>query len=306
MRNSPRWFHYSHPGALIKVTGEDAFTFLQGQFTNELRSPHGSVTYGLWLNQKGKVLADSQVLRRAENEFTLFSDTSPASVIIQRLEQYVIADDVSLADETGTIAELTLWGDECGERLKTLLGALPEERKFLPKDELVIIPGRRTGGENYQIFGPETLMADWQKKLVTDGWIEATADLLEIARISAGFPAVPLDVGPTDLPNEAGLDRTAISYTKGCYLGQEVMARLKNLGQVRRQLRGVRGTGVAPASATPLFQGEKKVGEIRSAVTTEQGFVAMAMLTRMGLDENAGFSLEAAESAQQNVTVWMN
>src|SRR3954464_3910292 len=99
------------PGAVIRVTGDDAFTFLQGQFTNELRQPVGSVTYGLWLDQKGKVLADSHVLRVSENEFLLVSVFSAARLIQQRLESYIVADDVILADETATTHGIVLLGE---------------------------------------------------------------------------------------------------------------------------------------------------------------------------------------------------
>src|SRR5882757_371348 len=87
------------PETLLRVTGEDAFGFLQGQFTNELRQPPGNATYGLWLNQKGKILADSHVLRVAEKEFLIASVAAPVAVIRQRLEDYIVADDVVLTDE---------------------------------------------------------------------------------------------------------------------------------------------------------------------------------------------------------------
>jgi hypothetical protein len=113
----------------------------------------------------------------------------------------------------------------------------------------------------------------------------------ERIRILAGIPAVPRDLGSGDLPNEGGLEETAISYTKGCYLGQEVMARLKNLGQVRRRLHVVRGSGALPRSQEPLFQGQKKVGEFRSVAGDEQGFVALAMLSLVQLDPASALSL---------------
>jgi tRNA-modifying protein YgfZ len=304
--NKSSQFHPYRPMAWIAVTGEDACTFLQGQFTNELRHAPGSATYGLWLNQKGKVVADSVVLRRAENEFLLLSTTSVAAVILQRLEQYIIADDVLLQDETEKTAALALWGAGCGELLKSEVGFAPERGRFLQRDELLIVPGRRTREENFELIGPEGALMDWQNRLVAQGCVEGSVDAVEFARISAGIPAVPQDIGLSDLPNEAEFEPAAISSTKGCYLGQEVMARLKNRGQVRRQLRGVRGTGPMPKRGTPLFQGAKRTGEIRSAVVTGEGFIALAMLTRLGLDEKAGFSFEAADEPVHTTTVWMS
>jgi hypothetical protein len=107
---------------------------------------------------------------------------------------------------------------------------------------------------------------------------------LERLRIEAGVPAVPRDIGPEDLPNEGELEVDAISYTKGCYLGQEVMARLKSMGQVRRKLVRVTGTGsISLGLPAALFADGKKVGELRSAVPTGEGFFGLAMISLPGM-----------------------
>ena len=108
-----------------------------------------------------------------------------------------------------------------------------------------------------------------------------TAEEVTRRRIGAGIPAIPADVGPGDLPNEAGLEGEAISFTKGCYLGQEVMARLKSMGQVRRRLMRVRGEGEnIPTLPAPLFGAGRAVGELRSAVRDGVGgWIGLAMVT---------------------------
>lgn len=121
--------------------------------------------------------------------------------------------------------------------------------------------------------------------------MEAVAGELEFARISAGIPVVPVDLGSGDLPNEGGLEDSALSYTKGCYLGQEVMARLKNLGQVRRRIQVVRGRGPVPIARMALYQGEKKVGEVRSVASRGEAFVAMVMLSLINLNPAERLSL---------------
>lgn len=282
------------PSALIRVTGEDAFTFLQGQFTNELRQPPGSATYGLWLNQKGKVLADSQVLRISENEFLICSEFSPATIIRQRLEDYIVADDVVLADETATSHALALWGAGSKEAISRLLGEAPVPGRFVRARDLVAFCGRRLPVDSWEVFGPAKKIAEFHGQLLAGGTMETGPAELEYGRILAGIPSVPADIGPGDLPNEGGLEEVAISYTKGCYLGQEVMARLKNLGQVRRRLQVVRGRGVPPAPLAALYQGEKKVGEIRSVGTRAGEFVALAMMSLINLTPTDGISLEPA------------
>jgi len=288
-------------GTLLRVAGEDAFNFLQGQFTNELRQPPGSATYGLWLNQKGKILADSIVLGISEKEFLIASESSPAAVIRQRLEDYIVADDVVLVDETASTHGLLLGGTQAGAIIKPLLGAVPSPGRFIRKDEILGYGGRRLPGESFELLGPGKVLAEIRRQLVASGVIEVEAAEIEFARISAGIPGVPADLGPGDLPNEGGLEDAALSYTKGCYLGQEVMARLKNLGQVRRRLHVVRGRGIPPAAHTALFQGEKKVGELRSAASRKDEFVAWAMLSMINFNAAHGISLEPTGPADLTV-----
>ncbi len=265
------------------------------------------MVYGLWLNQKGKVLADSHVLREAANQFRVLSDHSPAATIVQRLEQYIIADDVVIEDQTDSVRALVVCPHETASRpLPTLLGGLPGLGKFNQVDGSWMVTGRRSRSENYELIGPEAAVAEWRKRLIAAGCIEVGLEEIELARISSGIPSVPQDIGPSDLPNEAGLEKEAISFTKGCYLGQEVMARLKNLGQVRRQLQRVRGKGLAPKAGALLFQGQKRAGEIRSAVSSGEGFVALAMLTRLGLDEKTGFTFEPATGPGFDAELWTN
>lgn len=288
--NGMSLFSY-RPGALLRVTGEDAFSFLQGQFTNELRRPPGSATYGLWLNQKGKIIADSHVLRLAENEFLVTSVGSTAALIRQRLEEYIVADDVSLTDETAATHGLLFDGPGSREAIKQLLGEVPAPGRFVRSEETLVHHGRRWPGGNFELLGPEKALAEVRRQFLGQGAREAVAAELEFARISAGIPVVPVDLGPGDLPGEGGLEDSALSYTKGCYLGQEVMARLKNLGQVRRRLQVVRGQGPVPAARTTLYQGEKKVGELRSVANQGEAFVALAMLSLINLNPAARLSL---------------
>jgi folate-binding protein YgfZ len=300
-------FHVFRPAAWLKISGEDAFGFLQGQFTNELRGEPRKVTYGLWLNQKGRVLADSHVLREESNQFRVLSDHSLALTIVQRLEQYIIADDVVVQDETEKVWALAIWSSESNKPpLKDLVWTAPAPGEFQYSEGVWIIPGRRNNLENYELIGPEAEVGKWRKKLLAAGGVEVGADAMELARISSGVPSVPQDIGPGDLPNEAGLETNAISFTKGCYLGQEVMARLKNMGKIRRQLRRIRGKGPAPKAGASLFQEAKKVGEIRSAISTAEGFAALGMLTHLGLDETQGFTFEPTAVRSADVDAWMS
>lgn len=270
-------FHAWRPAAWLRVFGPDSGAFLQGQFTNDLRDIRapGDAVYGLWLNQKGKVLADSFVVGAGENAFWLGSYFSAAAVIRERLDAYLIADDVTIEDLTNEWTGVTVMG---GPRAAS--------------NDAIAFAGRRGGREparEYLI--PSTGAAEFIGSL--KGATELSADEMERRRIDARIPAVPCDVGPGDLPNEAGLETVAISYNKGCYLGQEVMARLHSMGQVRRRLLRVTGSGPIPSLPAPLFQGERKIGELRSAVAQANDFIGLAMVSLVNLDAKSPAHLSA-------------
>ena len=274
-------FYVWRPAAWLRVGGADAESFLQGQFTNDLRNPPPrSAVYGLWLNVKGRVLADSFVLRAAAaNEFWVGSYFSPAAAIRERLESFVIADDVVIEDATGNWGGVTLMGEGARSFAANLQG------------DGLLFSGRRGGGENVEWVFPATQLPALRAQLA--GGREVSGEEMTRRRIAAGIAAVPVDIGPGDLPNEGGLDADAISFTKGCYLGQEVMARLKSMGQVRRRVLRVAGAGDAiPALPAPLWVGARQVGELRSAVRDGAGgLVGLAMLSLLHLKPDGRLAL---------------
>jgi len=263
----PSVWHRYQPATVLKVTGEDAFSFLQGQFTQDLKPCLKSeyFAYGLWLNQKGKVLADSFVVRRGLEWFVI-SLFSAASVIRERLEAFVIADDVTVEDVTSQWAGVAFLGEGAAEGLAAKAGVG------------FVFGGRRATGPSWEWLYP----VDGDEVVV--GLKEVNFSDMEQFRIEAGIPAVPPDIGAEDLPNEGGLERDAISYSKGCYLGQEVMARLKTMGQVRRRLMVVEGRGAVPeVLPAEIFVDGKRVGAVRSAVRVGDGFVGLAMISLLAM-----------------------
>jgi tRNA-modifying protein YgfZ len=272
---SPSVFWWQ-PAAWLRASGPDAASFLQGQFTNDLRglAPGGSV-YGLWLNVKAKVVADSFVLRgEGAEEFWIGSYFSTAGTIRERLESFIIADDVTIEDQTDAWRGISWMG-----------GAPPAE--FGAR---VRCPGRRAQAQTIEWVFPAHDSAE-VRDLCRDAR-ELSAGEMERLRIEAGIPAVPRDLGLGDLPNEGGLEAEAISYTKGCYLGQEVIARLRSMGQVRRRLLRVTGDGENfPALPVPIFSAGRRVGELRSAALDGAGgFIGLAMLSLLHLTPGAKLS----------------
>lgn len=273
------------PATWLRVTGPDAATFLQGQLTNDLRRlGEGGSVYGLWLSVKGKVIADSFVLRSGGEEFWIGSYFSPPEIVRERLESFIIADDVTVEDRTAGWRGFSGWG-------------MPEAALRAPGG--FVFPGRRGREANFECVVPQDLASEIERRL--DGITRLAPEEMLRRRIEAGIPAIPIDVGPGDLPNEAGLDVDAISFTKGCYLGQEVMARLKSMGQVRRRLVRVRGTGEIPSLPAALFVGEKQAGELRSAVRDGEHFIGLAMLSLLNLGTARELALRAGGAPDVNV-----
>ncbi len=268
-----------NPSALFRISGPDANTFLGGQFTQELKIPSGRVAYGLWLSQKGKVVADSEIVRLGDEEHLVASTGTEAAVIRKRLEDYLIADEVQIEDLSTAWAAVSLWGPAASRRLIDAYPELAVERGVARVDGALVFPERGGRFGRFRLLAPREQVATWRDRLLGLGAIEADEAAAARDRIRAGLPTVPGDIGPDDLPNEGGLEDVAISYTKGCYLGQEVMSRLKNLGQVRRRLMVARGRGAVPPARTPLHQAAGRVGEVRTAAPDGDGWVGFAMVS---------------------------
>jgi folate-binding protein YgfZ len=281
-------FQYS-PACVLRVGGPDAAAFLQGQFTNDLRNilPRQSV-YGLWLDRKGRVMADSYVVRPDDGaDFLVVSVSSPAPVVARRLEDFIVADDVTVEDATGSWLGVSLIGAGVGT-----WGAR-EPRPGL------LFPGRRGGPESR-----EWIFRDSDAGLVRamlSGAREISKEEVERMRIASAVPLVPVDIGPADLPNEGGLESAAISYSKGCYLGQEVMARLQSRGRVRRSLVRVTGSGVPPPVPAALWRAGRREGELRSVAPDAggRGFAGLALVSVGAAD--GPFSLASGMEASLDV-----
>lgn len=277
--------------SVLRLEGADANSFLQGQFTNDVRGSAPLGKYGMWLNHKGKAQGDSHVLKLADGRYLLVSDFTSAQWLKAHLESFIIADDVAVTDETDAWCGLAIWGGDLAAGLSAAGVAPPGASGLAALQEGWIFSSRRSGCGSVDVLARPAQVAEWAKRLARAGSIPADGNAMAAERIRSAIPAVPADIGPGDLPAEGGLDAVAISFTKGCFLGQEVVARLKNLGQVRRRLVPVRRTGDLRSGQT-LYQGEKKVGEIRSTATVADGAVAMAMLSLPAWDRAIGFSLD--------------
>lgn len=268
------------PAAHLVVTDEDAADFLQSQFSNELRPfKAGQCTYGLWLDVKGKVIADSIIICEGEEQFRILSESSPTEVITQKLEQHIIADDVEI-EESPRGAAIALIGSGSTAVLEALDLPVPMDDTFVESSGLYVYRGRRSQEPNFELWSESpTVIAALKMSLAEQSVAFITEDQVHLTRIAAAFASVPSEIGPADLPGEGGFVGHGVSISKGCYLGQEVVARMHNLGRPQRGLFRMSGSGEAPTCPFALYNREsKKIGELRSAFSTENGWIGVALL----------------------------
>jgi folate-binding protein YgfZ len=229
--------------AVIRVTGEDAAAFLQGQCTADLRGV--TLADALWLNRKGRVRAHTVIAKEADGSFLLLCPHLAAPDLIAIVTANVIADDVVATDETAAWGRWIVWG------------ASP------PLTSAKVFATKRYGVAAWDVLTPPGAAALGEV---------ATIAALDALRIAAGVPAVPTDCGANEFPQECGLDAW-VSYTKGCYLGQEVMARIQSMGSLRRILRRVAG----PVSAGQQFRSPE--GKVGGTVRSAAGDVGLALVS---------------------------
>jgi tRNA-modifying protein YgfZ len=279
-------YHVFQPSAWILVEGEDAHDFLQSQFSNDLKGLQiGDVRYGLWLDLKGKVQGDSQILRTDAEAFFLFSYFTSEEFLLNKLSQFIIADDVELTGMATKMAGVSLLGGSFAT-LKSIAGDMPDAGRFCIGDlDMIVLPGRRGNSVSLEILLKSGDLDSFLTLLKEKGSLSIiSASEMEAYRIFSRLPSVPQDIGPSELPQEGGLEMDGISFTKGCYLGQEVMSRLHSMGQVRRSLHLV-SLSASVESGTTIFSNQKKVGLVKSVLGYKGKWFALALLP-VALAEN--------------------
>jgi folate-binding protein YgfZ len=242
--------------ALVWVEGPDAERFLQGVLTNDVaRLGAADSAYALLLTNRGRIRGDMRVVRDGAEAFTLVVDAGQAEALARGLEEMHVGE------------HLDLIGPEPFELLT--VGGAPVP----PGAGDLTLPGLVPGTT-------DVVTGDARAALAALGLPEAPADALEALRVEAGVPRVGADVSEASLVQEAGLERVAVSFDKGCYLGQETVARTQYRGHVNRLLRGLLLPDAAGVGAA-VRSGGRQVGAISSvALSPVRGPVALATLRR--------------------------
>jgi folate-binding protein YgfZ len=285
------------------LLGADAQRFLNGQVTNNVKDlKAGEGCYAALVSAKGKLHSDLNIYRLA-NEILLDFEPGLSASVAQRLEKFVIAEDVQIIDVSPHYGLLSVQGPKAAE----VVGGL-SQKFVIPAKPMTVTTINDPGfGEIYltslaspqtlgaDLFVPTAAMKEVAERLLAHGGRLCGWQALETVRVEAGVPRFGADMDETTLAPEA-LDTRAISYSKGCYIGQEVIARVRTYGQVAKSLRQLKLGGDVkdpPAKGTKLFSGDKEVGNITSAVWSPafQTVIALGYVRREA--NQAGAKLEA-------------
>jgi folate-binding protein YgfZ len=262
----------------LTVTGPDAAEYLQGQLTNDVEALEpGDGQYAALLDRKGHMQADMRVLRPAAEEIWLDTEAEALPAARRHLEMYSIGRDVKVADVGEERAILSL----IGPRSVEIAGTAPLPRNACEKTSTSSVECLAAGTrEGIDLIVAAADAERLREALLAAGAVEVAAAAAEILRVEAGVPRFGAEMGTETMPAEAGIVEEAVSFTKGCYIGQETVARLHYKGRPNRHLRGLR-LNASAAVGTPLRLGGKEVGRLGGSVVSPAfGPIALAILRR--------------------------
>jgi folate-binding protein YgfZ len=254
----------------IALTGSDRVRWLNGMATNNVRDlAPGHGVYNFMLNAQGRIQADLYAFNRGES-LLVDLERSQRDKVLQLFDHYIIADDVEVADVSEKLTAVGLTGPESRGVLERAGIAVPELGYLQFADlnwreqAVALLRSGEEAKESWQVWiGPGQVRGLWDA-LVKAGAKPCGASALNLFRISRGIPQFGVDIRDKDLPQETGQTR-ALNFTKGCYLGQEIVERIRSRGAVHRQFTAFDVEGPLPEPGAKILSEEKEVGEVTSS-----------------------------------------
>lgn len=273
--------------SFIAVGGSDCIEFLQGQITNDVEAiGSGEGCYALLLTNKGKLQTDLRVLRR-DDDFLIDTQSSTLQSLLGHLKRFMIGHKVKIEELYKSLTTVMVLGPGSVATLNTVL----ENKIELPAQEhshmIGIIGGKsvRLVTADHRTLGYELVLEQDDVEIVTSSLKNCGAEpvspsAFECLRIERGIPAYGIDMTSDNFPAEAGLEARAVSFEKGCYIGQEPVARMHYRGHPNRRLMGL--TSSSPMeTGEVLTHSEKKVGTVGSScISPRLGPIALAIVRR--------------------------
>jgi folate-binding protein YgfZ len=303
------------PRSAIGVSGRDRASYLQGLLTNDIQAlTAGTGCYAAWLTPQGRMLTDLHVFESGEM-ILLDVPAAELAATLQRLDQFLFSEDVQLANLTDTLTSVWIHGPAVPEFLEqTLTGvqglaSWPEYHNaratfdgvsstndLRPHFPVVVARVSQLGVPGFVVYIEPAEKADLERALVDRGAVVAEPSAMEAARIEAGYPVFGVDMTDDTIPLEAGIEDRAISFSKGCYVGQEVIIRVlhRGHGRVARKLVAIRLDGEHPVSrGAKIYVGDRDVGAVTSAaVSPALGSIALGYVHRDFVEAGTQLSVE--------------
>ncbi|MGH0030845.1 MAG: YgfZ/GcvT domain-containing protein [Myxococcota bacterium] len=283
VRRGVGWFPELARG-VVSVAGADRTRWLNGMISADVAAlAPGEGAPALLLSPKGRILADMHVLNRGD---VFWLDTAQGRVdpLVAALDRYVIADDVTLANVSPDLCRASLEGPRLPDVLRALGVAAPPPdgcvEALVGGAPVVLAAFGESGEPALQLFVPVVAfdaVADAVVAASGDALVAGDAATLDVLRIEAGTPRIGADLDDDVFPAEAGLVERAVSLTKGCFTGQEIVARIESRGGVNHRLVGLHFGDAAPPEpgrALALPEG-KAIGEVTSACVSPVGAIGL-------------------------------
>lgn len=270
LRSGAGVFDLGWHGMLV-ITGDDRVRWLNGMVTNNTRDlPVNLGNYSLLLNAQGRILGDLVAYNRGEY-YMLTTGLSQVEKVTGIFDKFIIMDDVEVTNVSDKLTSLGVAGPKSFEVLTNAGFDLPELKPGEVADldwnnfGLSVVRGLGELGESYEIWiHPDNAPKLWDA-LLKAGAKPVGYEALEWLRMLHGIPKFGIDMTERYLPQETGQER-ALHFAKGCYLGQEIVERIRSRAQLHRTLTGFEVQGPPPAPGAAVMSGDKKIGEISSAV----------------------------------------
>jgi folate-binding protein YgfZ len=292
----------------IALSGPDRASFLQGLLTNDIPSlTAGRGCYAAWLTPQGRMIIDLHVLESGD---MLLLDVPAAEVeqTAERLEQFHFTEDVQIANLAGSLRSVWLHGPTASQILTKLTPTTGEfaawasyqnARAEIGGASVVIARIDQLAVPGYVLYVDEQQEALLATLLAAAGAVPATPPTLEAGRIEAGYPVFGIDMSSDTIPLEAAIEDRAISLTKGCYVGQEVIIRVlhRGHGRVARKLVGLHVEGPVPPHSAQIFAEDREIGFVTSgAYSPRFGAIALGYLHRDFVEPGTVVAVDAARS----------
>ncbi|MQA30566.1 MAG: aminomethyl transferase family protein [Luteitalea sp.] len=260
----------------IVVSGQDRASYLQGLLTNDIAAlKAGQGCYAAYLTPQGRMITDLWVYELGD-VLLLTLPREVKDAVLAKLDQFIFTEDVQLGDVTDTFDHLAIVGPEAAQMLSGVLSVAPELlrlpehgnlRAELEGHPVIVLAVGDLGEAGYDVLADGPVMDSLRNRLLAAEAAELDAAAAEALRIEAGVPRFHVDMDEDTIPLEAGIETRAISLTKGCYVGQEVIIRVlhRGHGRVARKLVGLTfEAGALPAAGSRLQADGKDVGNVTS------------------------------------------